>query len=168
MATSATPTNYGASVTFTATPPAGTAGTITFYDGATQIGTGSIAGGVATLTTATLSVGSHSITASWPGNVDYTSGTSSILTETISRVAANVAVTSSLNPSLYGNTVVVTVTLTGTGAATPTGTVTLNDGATTLGTLTLNGSGIATGTMVDATAGSHVLLATYNGDGNYF
>src|SRR5205814_1978449 len=56
------------------------------------------------------------------------------------------AVQSSVNPSVFGQSVTFTatsiVTLPGTG--TPTGTVTFKDGATTLGTGALNGSGVAT------------------------
>ena len=68
------PSNYGNSVTFTVTiPPSGTVaptGTVSFLDGATQIGTGTLKGnpGVATFTTSTLNVGTHPITASYAGD----------------------------------------------------------------------------------------------------
>jgi len=64
VATSGTPSTYGNSVTFTATISSGPSGTITFYDGSTQIGTGTISSGKATCSTSTLGTGTHSITAS--------------------------------------------------------------------------------------------------------
>ncbi len=70
------PAAAGATVTLTATVTSTTAGTITgtvtFLDGGTSIGTGSVgAGGVATLMTSTLAAGSHSITASYGGDANY-------------------------------------------------------------------------------------------------
>lgn len=64
-----------ASVTLTATLAApggafGPSGTVTFKDGATTLGTGTIAGGVATfVATAGFAVGAHSLTAVYPGTV---------------------------------------------------------------------------------------------------
>ncbi|MGB0065941.1 MAG: chitobiase/beta-hexosaminidase C-terminal domain-containing protein, partial [Terracidiphilus sp.] len=71
VTSSSNPSTYGSSVTFTATISSGPTGTITFYDGGTSIGTGTISGGSATLTTNGLAVGAHSITASWLGNATY-------------------------------------------------------------------------------------------------
>ncbi|MFD1275556.1 Ig-like domain-containing protein [Streptomyces kaempferi] len=42
-------------------------GTVSFFDGATLLGTGTLAGGVATFTTATLNAGSHPLTAVYGG-----------------------------------------------------------------------------------------------------
>jgi hypothetical protein len=89
-------------------------------------------------------------------------------TLTITQATATMNLTSSLNPSRYGDLVTFTVTATGAaGAATPTGTVTVSDGAIMLGTVTLNGSGIATEAIQTLTAGSHNLAAVYGGDANY-
>src|SRR5439155_1166136 len=75
VASSQNPSVFGQSVTFTATvspvaPGAGTrTGTVTFYDGVTSLGTGSVGiSGNATFSTAALSVGSHSITATYGGD----------------------------------------------------------------------------------------------------
>ena len=72
------PSVAGQAVTFTATvsPAVGSPppiGTVTFFDGMTQIGTGTLSsnGTVSTAVTAVgLAVGSHTITASYPGNTD--------------------------------------------------------------------------------------------------
>jgi hypothetical protein len=77
-------------------------------------------------------------------------------------------VTNPINPSVYGQAVTFTATVSGTGG-TPTGTVTFKDGANTLGTGTLNGSGQATFTTNNLTvAGSpHSISAVYGGDSNF-
>ena len=58
-------------MTFTATvSPILATGTVTFYDAGVSIGTGTISNGVATFTISTLASGSHSITASYGGDID--------------------------------------------------------------------------------------------------
>jgi hypothetical protein len=80
---------YGQSVTFTATvsvlaPGIGTpSGTVAFYDGGALLGTGSVAGGTATLTTSALVTGTHSITATYTGDSNLNSSTSSVLLYTV-------------------------------------------------------------------------------------
>jgi Bacterial Ig-like domain (group 3) len=59
-------------------------GSVTFYDGATSIGTGSLNGsGVAIFSTTTLAAGSHSITAQYGGSAAFTASTSAAVTVTI-------------------------------------------------------------------------------------
>ena len=75
LSSSANPASYGQAVTFTATVSgAGNpTGTVTFQDGGTTLGTATLNGsGVATYTTGafTLSVGTHSITAVYGGDID--------------------------------------------------------------------------------------------------
>ena len=80
---------YGESVTFTATvsansPGSGTpTGTVTFMDGATSLGNGTLSGGVATFSISTLAVGSHSITGIYNGDTNFTTSTSSTLAQTV-------------------------------------------------------------------------------------
>jgi len=170
VASSLSPSNYGVSVTFTATvtgPNATPTGTITFLDGATTIGTGTLdATGKATMPISSLVVGNHSITVQYGGDSNFNAVTSSPITQTVNAVAANVTVISSINPSSFGQSVAFTATVTGAGA-TPTGTVAVTDGATTLGTITLNASGSGVLTTATLTGGSHSLLFTYSGDSNY-
>jgi len=54
-------------------------GTVTFRDGSTVLGTGTLVNGVASFSTSSLALGSHSITASYGGDVnDLTSASSSV------------------------------------------------------------------------------------------
>ena len=90
VATSSSPSNYGGAVTFTATISSDPPGTVTFYDGGAVIGTGVINGTTATFTTSSLIVGSQSITASWPGNVNYGAVTSSAITQMVNKATPTI------------------------------------------------------------------------------
>ena len=83
VATSGSPSTFGQNVTFTATvtvknPGSGApSGTVEFKDGGTVIGMGTLNGaGQATYSTSSLAVGSHSITAVFEGDTDFTTSTS--------------------------------------------------------------------------------------------
>jgi len=83
---SASPTSpsSGTSVTFTATvSPAAASGTVTFNDGATMLGTGTLSGGRATYSTSALTVGAHTVTAAYGGDFTYNPSTSSGVTVTV-------------------------------------------------------------------------------------
>jgi hypothetical protein len=164
LVSSLNPSNYGSSVTFTATvTPSAATGTVTFKDGTTTLGTGTLSSGKATFITSTLTGGSHSITASYGGATSYNSSTSSVLSQTVNKVSSTVTLASSANPSTYGSSVKFTATVT---PSTATGTVTFLDGSTTLGTGTLS-SGKATLSISTLTAGSHTMTASYGGDTNF-
>lgn len=77
--------------------------------------------------------------------------------------ASQTSLTSSPNPSLYGQTVTFTATVTSTGG-TPTGSVTFYDGASPLGTTTLS-SGQASLAVSTLAVGTHSITAAYAGDG---
>ena len=75
---------------------------------------------------------------------------------------------SSLNPSVFGQSVTFTATVAPTtGVGTPTGTVTFFDGATPLGAPVALAGGTAAFTTSTLAAGSHPITATYNGDPNF-
>jgi hypothetical protein len=166
LTTPSNPASYGTSVTFTAQVAASATGTITFLDGATSIGSGTVSGGIATFTTTSLAAGTHNITASYSGDANYSAAVSALLPEAITKASATVNMTSSFNPSTYGQSVTFTFTATGV-LGTPSGTVAISDGATLLATPTLNASGEATFTTANLTVGSHNLTAAYGGDANY-
>ena len=173
LTSSINPSSSGQAVTFTATvtvapPGAGqvAGGTVTFFDGATQIGTGTVnASGIATFTTSTLAMGSHNITAYFQGTDDYGTSTSPILVQMVRRTSAT-TLTSNLNPSIYGQSVTFTATVTGP-SGTPTGTVSFYEGTTLLGTGTLTGGVASMAPYSFLPVGSHNITAVYSGDANY-
>jgi acid phosphatase len=80
LSSSANPAAAGQSVTLTATVSSASGkptGTVTFTDGSNTLGAAPLNGsGVATLTTSSLAPGSHSITAAYGGDANFTSSTS--------------------------------------------------------------------------------------------
>src|SRR5207302_1836662 len=85
-----------------------------------------------------------------------------------SKQAISLAVSSSANPSVFGQAVTLTATVhPSSGTGVPTGTVTFQDGTTTLGTSTLDSSGSATLAASLAVA-AHPITATYSGDSGFF
>lgn len=89
LMSSVNPSAPGQSVTFTAVvspfaPAAGVpTGTVTFQDGAAVLGSVPLASGQATLSTSSLSVGTHSITAVYGGDATYAPSTSSPLSQRV-------------------------------------------------------------------------------------
>jgi len=172
------PSAYGTSITFTAalTAPSGDpadvpTGTVQFFNGSTLLGSGTVNGsGNATLTlvgATALPTGTNSITAVYGGSTEFNTVTSSALSYTVTQIAGAVTVTSSLNPSTYGDSVTLSIAVSSSVGITPTGSVTIMDGATNLGTLSLI-SGATTLTVPVFTAGSHTITVTYSGDNNYY
>ena len=82
VATSAPTASAGTNVTFTANVtgnPVTAVGTVTFFDGTVMLGTSTLNGaGVAQFSTSTLSVGTHSITASFQANTNFTTSSASV------------------------------------------------------------------------------------------
>jgi hypothetical protein len=165
------PSNLSQSVVFTAVvvPSAGgtTTGTVTFLDGTTSLGTATISSNVAQLSLSSLSVGSHSVTAKYSGDGNFTSSTSSAVTQTVNQATTTTTVGSNLNPATFGQSVTFTVTVQPSASGTPTGTVTLLDGTTSLGTSSLPSGGTAQFTVGGWSAGSHSITAVYSGDANF-
>jgi Bacterial Ig-like domain (group 3) len=169
LASSPNPSTYGQLVTFTATLTlsSGTitpTGSVTFKDGSTILGSSTLdLSGVATFATSSLASGSHSITAVYSGDSNYSSSTSSVLTQIVSQASTSTTLTSSLNPSTYGTGVTFTATVS---PATATGTAQFFDGTTSLGTASLSG-GTASQSTSALSVGTHTLTATYSGDSNF-
>jgi uncharacterized repeat protein (TIGR01451 family) len=110
--------------------------------------------------------GSCTITASQLGNVDYNPATSVPQSFTIAKASSSTAVSSSVNPSDFGQSVTFTATVT-SGVGTPTGTVQFKDNGNNLGaSIALNGSGAATFTTSSLTVGTHTITADYSGSTN--
>jgi predicted secreted protein len=175
LASSLNPSTTGTSVTFTATVTSGTAGTITgsvtFLDGANTLGTGTVgAGGVATFATTSLTSGSHSVTAQYVGDSNFSTSTSTALSQQVNAGALTSTTTALTGPatSAAGASVTFTATVTpASGTKVPTGTVTFLDGQMTLGTGPLNGSGVATFSTTALSTGTQSITAMYGGDANF-
>ena len=102
-------------------------------------------------------------------NTCVANGTVGVLINT-SLTATTTALTSSQNPSNFGQAVTFTATVTGQQGlykGIPTGTVTFFNGSTALDASSLNSSGVATFSVSTLTVSTHSITATYNGDTNF-
>ena len=147
-------------MTFTATVPNGVTGTVTFTSGATTIGTPTISGKVATVTTASLPAGSDPITATYNGNTNYNSATAS-LTQTVNKATPTVTVTTS-GPSSYGTPVKIIATV----PSDATGTIIITSGGVTLGSGSVTAGSVSVTTTL-LPVGTDTITASYGGDSNY-
>ncbi len=169
VVSSLNPSIYGQAVTLTATVssagPSPT-GIVGFKNGTRSLGTASLSGGVALLTTSTLPAGTLAITAHYGGDAASNPSTSPALTQVVNQGASSTALVSSVDPSVVGKTVRFTATVTSP-TSKPTGTVTFMDGSTMLGTKSV---ALPTGKAVYSTstlsAGSHNITAIYGGTAN--
>ncbi len=180
LTSSSATTRFGQSVTFTATvavvaPGTGTpTGAVQFRDNGANIGSPVPlnASGVATLSTAALQTGAHTITAVYtPATNTFKPSTSGNLAHTVQAADTTTTVVSSKNPSVLGETITLTATVAAQapGAGTPTGTVQFRDGATNLGAaVPLNASGQAALTIAALPAGARSITAIYTPTGSNF
>ncbi|HXN97541.1 MAG TPA: glycoside hydrolase family 44 protein [Candidatus Acidoferrales bacterium] len=167
---------FGQTVTFTASIAlvSGSGvptGSVTFKDGATQIGTGTLnSSGAATFTTSSLAVGSHSVAAVYAGNASFSASTSAAVPFTVA-AAAKTATATSLSASATQLTSGQNVTFTAgvapqSGNGTPTGTVAFLDGSSQIGSAML-AAGSASFSSANLSVGAHTIAAAYSGDSNY-
>jgi len=170
------PVIAGQPVTLTATvapAPTGTpAGTVSFYNGTTLLGTIAVnSSGIATFITSSLQAGSLSITAVYSGNTAFAGSTSTAVIEIVTAAATVTATTTTLtvspNPQLDGQPVTLTATVSPAPSGTPDGTVAFYSGTTLLGTATLSSSGVATFTLSSLVVGTDSITAAYSGNSGF-
>jgi len=167
LSSSPNPSAYGQAVVFTATVTSSIGAlpdgeTVTFTQGATVLGTGTLSGGSTSFTTSTLKAGTTSVTAVYGGDSNFAGSTSKVVSQVVVKYPTTTTVSSSLNPSNYGQAVTLAATVTSAGP-TPTGTVTFKNGSTSLGGATLV-AGVAKITKSTLPAGTLAITVTYNGD----
>lgn len=176
LSASSTQVTSGQTVTFTAavTPTSGSGvptGTVTFSDGTTQIGTGTLgASSSAAFSTSSLAVGSHSVTATYSGDTNFSPSTSSAVSVVVS-APAKIGTATSLSASATQLTSGQSVTFTAgvapqSGNRIPTGSISFLDVSTQIGSATLNG-GSASFSSTGLSLGTHTITAGYSGDSNY-
>jgi PKD repeat protein len=159
---------YGQPATFTATiSPSVATGNVTFKDGTSTLGTVAATNGVAVFTsTKPFRVGIHSITAVYNGDSNYAKTTSSGVSLTVTQASTTTSVSSSLNPSAFRKSVILTATVSvnAPGAGTPRGTVMFYDGMTAIGKAPITKPWIAVSTLSTRT---HTITVVYSGDSNF-
>jgi large repetitive protein len=182
LVTLGSPSFYGDSVTFTATIAAPTApagagiptGTVSFTDGMTFLGISILSNGVATFQTplmSPLSVGLHSIMATYnPDTNNFSPSSGSVNQQVIQNSTTTVITSSSNNPSLFGQSVFFTAHVTpGSGMGTlPMGTVNFTANGVFFGSGTLDSNdNVISPSISTLPVGNVIIVATYVGDSNY-
>ncbi|HKS81014.1 MAG TPA: FG-GAP-like repeat-containing protein [Candidatus Acidoferrales bacterium] len=169
VTTSGSPSTINQPVTFTAAVsstfgPIPDGENVTFSNGTTVLATVPFSSGTASFTTSTLKAGTFTIKAAYAGDANF-KASSGTVKQTVALYTSSVSTpTSSLNPSIFGQAVSLSVTVTSAAPSTPTGSVTFKNGTTSLGTITLDPSGAATLTKSNLPAGSLSITAAYNGN----
>lgn len=92
LQSSANPALVSSSITLTATVSSASTptGSVDFYDGTSLLGSDTLAAGVATYTSSSLTAGTHSITAVYGGDSDFSSATSSAISLVVSDLSVEV------------------------------------------------------------------------------
>jgi Bacterial Ig-like domain (group 3)/NHL repeat len=159
----------GQSVTLTATVKSSgiPTGTVTFHDGSSVLGAVALSSGLATLSISTFTVGTHNITASYGGDLNFDASISNQIAQVVALGITTTALSSSANPSLAGQSVTFTAKVTSKSSGTPAGTVTFFDGATSLGSPVTLSSGSATLETLSLTTTTHTITAVYSGNSDF-
>ena len=163
----------GQPVALTATvepAPTGTpAGTVSFFNGATLLGTGTVdSSGMASFTSSSLPTGLLSLTAVYSGNTRNAGSTSAVQTVSVNpqTVTATILLAAP-SPAIVGQPVTLTATVAPAPAGTPAGTVSFFSGSTLLGIANLNSSGVATFTATSLASGTDSITAVYSGNAGF-
>lgn len=163
---------YGAPIAFVAlsNPALPNGGAFIFYDGATSkapIGTAVASNGVAIFVTSALTAGKHTIWADYVGDPNHAYSWSNGLPLTVVICHPTTALSSSLNPSIFGASVTFNAVVDPT---VPNGErVNFYDGAKSKALIGIGktSGGVATFATSALSAGSHTIWADYVGDANY-
>jgi subtilase family serine protease len=131
------------------------------------IGTAALSGGQASLISVFANPGTKSIIAVYSGDANFVGSASSAMTQVVT-VPTTTSISSSPNPSIVGQPVMLTATVTPqSGAGTPSGTVTFEFGYRgIIGTATLSGGQANFASTFDV-AGTKSIIAVYSGDASF-
>ncbi len=173
VSSSVNPSTFGQSVTFTATVTSGAGtptGSVQFVVDGVNFGAAvALTGGAATsAATTTLAAGNHTVTANYLGAGNFAASSGALAGgQTVNPAATGTTVISSVNPSIVGQAVSFTATVT-SGAGTPTGSVQfVVDGVNFGAAVALAGGQATSAATTTLTAGNHTVTANYLGAGNF-
>src|SRR5207245_2355404 len=124
----------------------------------------------ASFNTSSLTVGTHTVAGSYSGDTNFSASASAAITQTVTKASSTIAVVASANPTVWGQGVTFTATVTSSGPGNPTGVVTFSDGSASIGQGTLSTSGgtaTASFSTSSLTVATHTLTISYGGDGNF-
>jgi hypothetical protein len=159
---------FGSAVTLaaTVTAPNGVPnGVVHFLDGQTEIGSSQLVQGQASITTTTLSIGSHSLSAAYSGVGLFIASVSPIVTFAVQGEPTQTMLSASPNPAAFQQPVTLTASVS-SASGTVTGAVVFKDGGNTLATVNLANGSAAT-QISNSSTGPHTLSASFNGSNQW-
>jgi len=170
LASTPNPSVGGTSVSFTIgmtgncnTPT----GTVTILDGTTPIGTAVLdASGNATFSTASLFVGTHPISVSYPGDFNFDPSTSNTVNQVVTGIPTTTSLTVSPNPAQAFQSITMSATVS-SNLGIPNGTVDFYAGSQLIGSATVGTNGLATTAISTLGAGTYEITATYQATIDY-
>lgn len=170
LTSSPNPSSAYQSVLFTATITSqykgSPSGTVTFMDGSTVLGKGSVSNGQATLNYPFPSPGMQRITADYSGDSVFLPSSSTVLKQQVTKAQTTTTLASNPNPSQQGQQVTFTATVAGAYGGTPTGTIQFKMHGNVLATVHLsNGSAIYRTSSLPK--GKDKIFAWYSGDDSF-
>jgi len=146
-------------------------GTLQFKDGANNLGSAAtLNSGAASISLSSLTIGSHSITATYSGDTNYNSGgTSNSVNQVVNKALSTVAVVSSEPTAILGDPLTFTITASGSQGSVIGGAVTLYayETNTVIGTCSITTGSSCTIDLFASTPGHHRVWASYSGNSIY-
>ncbi|WP_419804313.1 Ig-like domain repeat protein [Terriglobus sp.] len=162
-------------VTLTATvtdPFVTVTGNVTFTaagaNGLVVLGTAPLLGGAAAITTSQLGAGAYAVTATFNATTQFATSSATVQLQ-VEGAPTVTALRTSPNPSLFGQTVTLSATVSPQAVAggRPQGPVLFRDGGAPLGTVPVDANGAAAFSTSSLAIGSHNLSASYGGSGDF-
>jgi Bacterial Ig-like domain (group 3) len=165
--TTSSPASQTVNQASTSTTVTTSTGTATFFADGTQIGTvQTLVSGQAGVTISSLPAGIHVITVQYSGDRTYPAGTGSLTGGQIvntTGISATTTVISNDSPSIAGQNVTFTATVTGS-SETPTGTATFFADGTQIGAAQVPSTGQASISTSSLPVGTHTITVRYSGN----
>ncbi len=167
LTSAATPTLAGRPAMFTVAVSSSTGtptGNVTLADGGNALGSATLnAQGTVAFSISTLSVGTHTLTATYGGSASYLPTTTAPITQTVNLAVTTVTLSGPATAVNVGAPATFTGMVSSPGVR-PTGTLTLQEGSTVLASQPVG----ASYTFIDSNlpAGQHTLTVVYSGDSN--
>ena len=171
VSSSKNPSDYGQSVTFTATVTGsgGTpTGTVQFkIDGANFGSAVSVSKGIATSAAiSSLSIGTHTVTATYSGDTNFATSTGTLSGGQKVHGITTITWPYKPSPCNWGQTCTFTCQLGWQGSGSPTGYVTFYDGSNNLGNCNITSNVSCSFSIGNLGVGNHNITVVYNGDDN--
>jgi hypothetical protein len=167
LITTPSPSAFGQSVNLAATVTSGfgtPTGSVHFLDGSTDVGSANLVKGQASITVATLSIGSHALKAVYAGDGISSGSESPVVTQVVGGTSTTTSLSLSPNPSQFGSAVIMTASVSGTSGPATGGTVVFSDAGKQIASADL-ANGSANSQVSNLSIGQHPITATYSGKG---